>query len=77
MEAIRQIQHIQGNALSIVLPESFREQWVEVIVLPYTQVTLGTAGEAKRRPPPELADCEILGDIMAPTTEEADWDALK
>jgi hypothetical protein len=59
------------------LPESFCERWVEVIVLPLTQEPVTGSDQVKRRPPLELADCEILGDLMAPTTDESDWGALK
>jgi len=41
-----------------------------------TRHTIG-ADLVRRRPPPELAGGEILGDIMVPTTEDSDWDALK
>ena len=77
MEALRQIQQLQGTTLTLGLPESFREQWVEVIVLPLVQKTVGGSNRIKRHPPAELANCEILGDLMAPTTNESDWDALQ
>jgi hypothetical protein len=77
MEALRQIQQLQGTTLTLGLPESFQEQWVEVIVLPLVQKTVGGSDRIKRRPPAELANCEILGDLMASTTNGSDWDALQ
>jgi|GEM_PF-5514372 len=77
MEALRQIRRVHGHSLSVTLPESFREKWVEIIVLPLPPSPVDVSATSRRRPPPELSDCEIKGDIMAPTTKETDWDALR
>jgi len=76
MEAVRRIEKLAGNQLTLVLPDSFREKRVEVIVLPLDEQP-ETTQRARRKPAPELANTEILGDIMAPAVPEDDWDALR
>jgi hypothetical protein len=85
MEALRQVHQIKGNELHIGLPaswiDSLQEKWVEIIISPLPMMRQKKDHEEqqtqKRQPHPALADSVIIGDIMSPTTNDSDWDALK
>ena len=76
MEAIRRIEQVHGNSLTMVLPDAFKEMRVEVIVLPLDE-TVSTPGP-HRQPPPDIAEKgKILGDIISPACPPEDWEALR
>ncbi len=86
METLREVRQVKGKELSIGLPDTWfdilREKWVEIVISPLPENPEMEEIEArqatpKRQPHPALADSEIIGDIMSPTTDEHDWDALK
>lgn len=80
MEALRQIEQLESNILTLRLPESFRGMRVEVIVLPADESVASIEQEAttvRRRPSPKLKGTRIIGDIMSPAVPAEDWDALK
>ncbi len=86
METLREVRQVKGRELSIGLPDSWfdmlREKWVEIVISPLPQDPEMREIETrqatpKRQPHPALADSMIIGDIMSPTTDERDWDALK
>jgi len=78
MEAIREIRVLDGNKLTIELPESFAKARVEVVVLCIANdEALNTAAIAKKRTPsPILAGTRIIGDIMSSVVPDADWEDL-
>ena len=76
MEALRRIEQVQGNLLTVVLPDSFREKRVEVIVLPLEEAT--SAPRPQRKPHPDIAGKgRILSDIVSPACPPEDWEALR
>ena len=78
MEAIRHITQLDDDILSLKLPESFKAQQVEVIVmLADEQVIPDKQKASRRRPSSRLKGTRIVGDIMSPVVPESDWDALK
>lgn len=80
MEAIRRIEQLQGNQLSLALPEFFRGKKVEVIVLPYQEQTTeaSTTPYPRRTPSPRLRGAiKMADDLIAPVVAADEWDALK
>lgn len=78
MEAIRTLVDVKDRTVTFVLPQSFTSRRVEVIVLPAPDAAPQPApAGARRRPSPLLADTVIVGDLMAPSVPDSDWDALK
>lgn len=89
METLREVRQVKGKELSIGLPDTWfdilRERWVEIVISPLPQKpemeemegVEARQATTKRQPHPALADSVIIGDIMSPTTDERDWDALK
>lgn len=75
MEAIRRIEQVKGNQVTLTLPDHFRGKRVEVIVLPVEEAP--TDQGIRRRASPAVGDTRILGDIVAPAVPEEDWDALR
>lgn len=76
MEAIRRIEQVHGNSLTMVLPDAFKEMRVEVIVLPLDE-TVSTP-RPHRQPHPDIAGKgKILGDIISPACPPEDWEALR
>ena len=66
MEAIRRIEQVHGNSLTMVLPDTFKEMRVEVIVLPLDE-TVSTRGAHSRQPHPDIpGKGQLLGDIISP-----------
>lgn len=76
MEAIRETVNVVGNMITVRIPEGFTARRVEVIVL-LAQDPAPAPGVVNRRPSPRLAGTRIVGDIMSPVIDAADWDALK
>lgn len=78
MEAIRHITQLDDDILSLKLPESFKAQRVEVIVmLAFEDDRTEQQSAPRRRPSPRLTGTRIIGDIMSPVVPENDWDALQ
>lgn len=80
MEAIRRIEQLQGNQLSLVLPELFRGKKVEVIILPYQERTTeaSSAPSPHRTPSPRLRGAiKMADDLVAPVVAADEWEALK
>lgn len=76
MEALRRIEQVQGNVLTVVLPDSFREKRVEVIVLPLEEPA--SVPTPQRKPHPDIAGKgRILGDIVSPVCAPEEWEALR
>jgi hypothetical protein len=76
MEAIRRIEQVHGNSLTMVLPDAFKEMRVEVIVLPLDEPA-PTSGP-RRQPHADIAGMgKILGDIVAPACLPEHWEALR
>lgn len=76
MEAIRRIERVHGNSLTMALPEAFNEMLVEVIVLPLDKPV--SAQAPHRQPHADIAGKgKILGDIISPACPPDDWEALR
>jgi len=76
MEVLRRIEQVQGNLLTVVLPDSFREKRVEVIVLPLEEPA--SVPTPKRKPHPDIAGKgRILSDIVSPASPPEDWEAVR
>ena len=45
MQAIREIKKVSGNQITIELPDSFRAKEVEVIVIPYQNISTVTKND--------------------------------
>lgn len=78
MEAIRRIEQVQGDQLTLLLPEFFRGKRVEVIVLPFQEREAETPRPVKRRSPsPCLRDAiKMADDLIAPAVPAEDWGSL-
>jgi hypothetical protein len=78
MEAIRHITQLDDDILSLKLPESFKAQRVEVIVMLAAENDMPEQTKTPRRSPSrKLEGTRIIGDIMSPVVSENDWDALQ
>lgn len=77
MEAIRHVTQLDGDILSLKLPESFKAQRVEVIVMLAAEEDRPAQKAPRRSPSPRLKGTRIIGDIMLPVVSENDWDALQ
>ena len=75
MEAIRRIEQVKGNQVTLTLPDHFRDRRVEVIVLPLDETPAERT--PRRRAAAELADTRILGDIISLAVPADEWDALR
>lgn len=75
MEAIRRIEQVKGNQVTLTLPDHFRDKRVEVIILPIDEMPAERT--PRRRAAAELADTRILGDIVSPAVPADEWDALR
>lgn len=76
MEAIRRIEQVHGNSLTMILPDAFKEMRVEVIVLPLDEPV--SIREPHRQPHADIAGKgKILGDIISPACPPDDWEALR
>ena len=63
MEAIRRIEQVHGNSLTMVLPDAFKEMRVEVIVLPLDE-TVSTPGP-HRQPHPDIAGKDVIIHVVS------------
>ena len=81
MEAIRRIEQVQDDKLTLLLPEFFRGKKVEVIVLPFQEreAEAPRSTLAQRRfPSPRLRGAiKMADDLIAPAAPAEDWEALK
>ncbi len=60
MQAIREVKNVKGKKITIDLPEDFRDQKVEVIVLPYAEEAVKKGNlESLLMEGPTLTDEEI------------------
>lgn len=79
MQAIRRIEKVTGDSIIITLPDEFRHQRVEVIILPADNEKDQEAPSGARRTPPAhlLGKGKISGDIIGPIIPLSDWESLK
>lgn len=72
----RQFVEVKQRQVVIELPESFLNQWVEVIAL---TVDKGNSKPTqRRRPHPAIAGKgRTLGDLVSPIVADADWTCLQ
>jgi hypothetical protein len=76
MEAVRETVDVIDNTVTLTLPAGFLARRVEVIVLPAANQA-GATQATFRQPSALLAGTKIIGDIMAPAVDAADWNALQ
>lgn len=81
MQATRRIEQVQGDQLTLLLPEFFRGKKVEVIVLPFQErdaETPRTTLVQRHSPSPRLRGAiKMSDDLIAPAAPAEDWEALK
>lgn len=79
MEAIRRIEQVQGDQLTLLLPEFFRGKKVEVIVLPFQEREAEAPHSVQRcSPSPRLRGAiKMADDLIAPAVPAEDWESLK
>lgn len=81
MEAIRRIEQVQGDQLTLLLPEFFRGKKVEVIVLPFQEREVAEPRSTlvkRRAPSPRLRGAiKMADDLIAPAVPAEDWESLK
>jgi hypothetical protein len=81
MQVERQFIEVKQRKVVIELPESFINHRVEVIALTVDEDEVGATDQVppkRRRPHPDVAGKgQILGDLVSPVVDDADWDGLK
>lgn len=53
MQALRKIHQITSNTVTITVPDTFQNQWVEIILLPLDETT-SQVTEANKEWPPDF-----------------------
>lgn len=76
MQAVRSIEQVNEQTLTLELPEFLRNKRVEVIILPLDDQPQSKSSR-KRKPSPLLAVTRITGEILAPACPPEDWEALR
>lgn len=78
MQVQRRIEEVKSSKLTIVLPETFVNHKVEIVITTMDEEPPTRQAGKRRHPPLSIAGKgKILGDIITPAAPTEDWDALQ
>jgi hypothetical protein len=78
MQVQRRIEDVKSPKLTIVLPETFVNHKVEIIITTVDDEPMMQHAGKRRQPPLAIAGKgKIVGDIISPAAPAEDWEALQ